>query len=75
MKRSARILFYHSLTLFCFLSASLSAQQIAPNKMTEQKVFTQDIDNFWIAFDSIQTTNDSTKQIHFIQSLYIDKGT
>ena len=38
-------------------------------------VFTSDIDNFWIAYDSIQTTKDSLKQIHFIQTLYINKGT
>ena len=41
----------------------------------QQKVFTSDIDNFWIAYDSIQTTSDSLKQIHFIQTFYIDKGT
>jgi hypothetical protein len=41
----------------------------------QQKVFTQDIDNFWVAFDSIQTTKDSIKQINFIQASYIDKGT
>ena len=39
------------------------------------KVFTSDIDNFWIAYDSTQTTNDSLKQIEFIQKLYVDKGT
>ena len=40
-----------------------------------KKVFTSDIDNFWIAYDSIQTTKDSLKQIEFIKKLYIDKGT
>ena len=40
-----------------------------------KKVFTIDIDNFWIAYDSIQTTRDSLKQIGLIQNLYIDKGT
>jgi hypothetical protein len=40
-----------------------------------QKVFTQDIDNFWIAYDSVNSTNDSLKQIHFIQTLYVGKGT
>ena len=39
-----------------------------------QKVFTADIDNFWTAYDSIQTTKDSLKQIDFIQKLYIEKG-
>jgi hypothetical protein len=41
----------------------------------DQKVFTSDIDNFWTAYDSIQSTKDSLKQIDFIQKLYIDKGT
>ena len=40
-----------------------------------QNVFTSDIDNFWIAYDSIRTTTDSLKQVHFIATLYIDKGT
>ncbi|HLO80128.1 MAG TPA: hypothetical protein VK166_04175 [Chitinophagaceae bacterium] len=40
-----------------------------------QDVFTSDIDNFWQAYDSCQTTSDSLKRLHFIQELYIDKGT
>ena len=39
------------------------------------KIFTADIDNFWVAYDSVQTTKDSSKQLHFIQSLYLDKAT
>jgi hypothetical protein len=38
-------------------------------------VFTSDIDNFWIAYDSIIKTNDRQKQIELIQKLYIDVGT
>jgi len=45
------------------------------NGQDSKKVFTADIDNFWIAYDSIQTTKDSLKQIEFIKKLYIDKGT
>ena len=40
----------------------------------EQKVFTEDIDRFWNAYDSCITTTDSLKQLYFIQPLYIDKG-
>lgn len=54
-----------------FIVAIISFKQV----LAQQRVFTQDIDNFWIAYDSIKTTNDSLKQIHFIQTLYIDKGT
>jgi hypothetical protein len=39
------------------------------------KVFTSDIDNFWNAYDSCQSTTDSLKQLHYIQALYVDKGT
>lgn len=42
---------------------------------SSQKVFTSDIDNFWIAYDSCQTTSDSLKQLHFIQTLYLDRAT
>lgn len=41
----------------------------------DQKVFTEDIDHFWMAYDSCRTTTDSLKQLHFIQTLYIDRGT
>src|SRR6476660_3762951 len=40
-----------------------------------KNVITSDIDNFWIAYDSCLTTTDSLKQLHYIQSLYVDKGT
>lgn len=42
---------------------------------TQPKIFTSDIDNFWIAYDSVKTTADTTKQKEFIQKLYLDKAT
>lgn len=54
----------------CFLTCSFNVHaQNAPN------VFTSDIDNFWIAFDSIQTIKEKDKQIELMKSLYTDKGT
>jgi hypothetical protein len=38
-------------------------------------VYTSDIDHFWQAYDSVATTNDTARQINFIQQLYVDKGT
>ncbi|MFD0794383.1 hypothetical protein ACFQZX_12215 [Mucilaginibacter litoreus] len=38
-------------------------------------VYTSDIDRFWTAFDSVRSTNDTAKQVQFIQKLYVDKGT
>lgn len=39
------------------------------------KIFTSDIDNFWVAYDSIQKTNDHTQKLALIKKLYTDKGT
>ena len=58
-----------TLIIFCCFLANIKAQN------ANQKVFTSDIDNFWIAYDSIQTTGDSLKQTDLIKRLYIDKGT
>ncbi len=40
-----------------------------------QKIITDDINNFWIAYDSIAVEKDSLKQLDLIRKLYIDKGT
>ena|SRR5690554_6771684 len=42
---------------------------------TELNIHTSDIDNFWIAFDSIHKANDEEKQLEIIQKLYLDKAT
>jgi hypothetical protein len=56
------------------ISFSLSHGFAQPG-LPDQRVFTSDIDHFWIAYDSAQTTTDSVQQLHFIQTLYVDKGT
>lgn len=38
-------------------------------------VFTQDIDHFWQAFDSINQVSDYATKLELINSMYIDKGT
>jgi hypothetical protein len=40
----------------------------------QSKVNTDDVKNFWEAFDSIQSTNDKIKLTNYIQKLYIDKA-
>jgi hypothetical protein len=60
-----------SVIVFSFLICCFTATAQSNN----QKVFTSDIDNFWKAYDSCQTTKDSIKQLHFIQTLYVNKGT
>src|SRR6187551_3503733 len=53
----------------------ISISNTAVAQTSPQKVFTSDIDNFWKAYDSCQTTTDSLKQLYYIQTFYIDKGT
>lgn len=59
---------HYILTLICSLFvANLIAK-------SEEKIHTEDIYNFWIAYDSVLTTNQKEKQVKFVQTLYIDKA-
>jgi len=51
---------------------TINLSMFGQNKNT--KIETIDIDNFWIAYDSIQKTNDKTLQIKIVQELYLDKA-
>src|ERR1700754_4777203 len=56
--------------LICSLTSSvIVCGQNAPT------VYTSDIDNFWIAFDSLQTIKEKNTQIEVMQSVYIDRAT
>jgi len=59
--------------IFVFLNLLLIIHNASAQKQG-QNVFTSDIDNFWIAYDSMQTTKDSLQQLRYIQKFYIDKG-
>jgi hypothetical protein len=56
--------------VFILLLSSASYSQ-----QSRQDVFIDDIDRFWIAYDSVQTTTDTIKQIQYLKTLYTDKGT
>ena len=59
--------------LFILLSILLIIS--CTEKKTTQNVITEDIDNFWEAYDSIQTTTDSSLQLSYLKTLFLDKGT
>ena len=60
--------------LICLLAILTSCQK--ENKAPQNKtVYTEDIDHFWEAYDSIQTTDNYDKKIEYINDLYIDKAT
>jgi len=52
------------LTVFC---SNLAAQK-------QTAIHTEDIDNFWAAYDAIQKTNDLSKKMEIINSQYINIG-
>ena len=56
------------LGIFIFFSTTCFGQK-------NQTVISDDIPNFWKAYDQIIKTKDSLKQIEIIQTQYIDKGT
>ncbi|MEN0006599.1 MAG: Ig-like domain-containing protein [Bacteroidota bacterium] len=49
--------------------------QASPKDEFDQKIITEDIDNFWKAYDQIQTTQDSAKQIEYLQKLFVEPAT
>ncbi len=54
--------------LFAILITSAFSQQ-------SNTIITSDIDNFWVAYDSIQKTSSHSKKLALINQLYIEKGT
>lgn len=44
-------------------------------KVKTDNIVTTDIDNFWTAYDKIQTTQDSVQQMKYLKELFLDKGT
>lgn len=42
---------------------------------TAQNIVTTDIDNFWKAYDQITATGDNTRQLEYLNKLFIEKGT
>lgn len=65
------ILMRHTLYLITIFFATASLGQ----KTYQTKIFTSDIDNFWIAYDSVLKVKDTTLQKNIIQTLYYDKAT
>lgn len=67
--------FLNNIPVYCIVFLLMLAWSVRVQAQDNPRVFTSDVDNFWTAFDSVQTVKDTTRQIAFMQSLYIDKGT
>jgi hypothetical protein len=53
----------------------LFASNFTVAQKQSNKVITTDIDNFWIAYDQIIATNDSSKKYEILNRAFISKGT
>ncbi|NML37243.1 DUF2268 domain-containing protein [Chitinophaga sp. G-6-1-13] len=67
--------FLYNIPVYCIVLILIFTCSTRVQGQDNSRVFTSDVDNFWTAFDSVKTVNDTTRQIAFMQSLYIDKGT
>lgn len=61
--------------VFILLTVILKMTGCQNLQLSNQKVITADITNFWEAYDQIIATNDSVLQLKYLDSLYIKKGT
>ncbi len=57
------------LVLLCLCVTTVKAQT------TKTRFVTDDIEHFWQAYDKITSTRDSLKQLQYLQTLFLDKGT
>ena len=61
---------------FTFVLSFLFCFSIAFSQTSKQQgqVISSDIDNFWIAYDKITSTSDTTAQLAYFNSLFLEKG-
>lgn len=52
----------------------LAAPEMLAQRRAPQTVFTDDIDHFWQAFDSVRATADPARKVALMQRLYVDRG-
>jgi len=72
--QSMKYLFLSILGIFFFLSCKPTTPSPAKAFAAQQKIVSQDINNFWDAYDKMQTTHDSLEQVAYFQTLFLDKA-
>ena len=58
--------------LFLMVSCYSQKESTSHSWSTKQIITTEDIKNFWQAYDAIQVTDDTIKQLSHLQSLFIN---
>jgi hypothetical protein len=57
------------------VATGVSLAQSGRSQAAESRIFTQDVTNFWQAYDSVQATADTIRQRQLVQRLYLGRAT
>lgn len=63
------------LCLAALVASGLPLAQAGRGRAAQAHIFTQDVTNFWQAYDSVQATPDTTRQRQLVQRLYLRRAT
>lgn len=63
------------LCLAALVASGLPLARAGRGAAPKTRIFTQDITNFWQAFDSLQATPDTARQRQLVQRLYLNRAT
>ena len=63
------------LCLAALIASGLPLARAGHGPAPKTRIFTQDITNFWQAFDSVQATPDTARQRQLVQRLYLNRAT
>jgi hypothetical protein len=68
-------LFFSSVCLASLVATGVLLAQPGRSQAAEPHIFTQDITNFWQAYDSVKATADTIRQRQLVQHLYLGQAT
>ena len=60
--------------LFALLTITIHFAYCQTTHLGNQNIVSADIDNFWYAYDKIMKTKDSTRQLEYLNAIFINKA-
>ncbi|MFT5167828.1 MAG: hypothetical protein ACI8P3_003066 [Saprospiraceae bacterium] len=62
------------ISMLLIVGCQLNKKKESNSFSESQIIVSEDISNFWKAYDAIKTTNDSLKQMKYLQTLFLDNA-